>query len=574
MANAQTVLLQRQKLAPLMEMAQHYAGMDLSGEPEEFQASVLALQENACKIAQDIAEIALHIHDLDNATALLQDVLTIKVNAATHRRLADIWQLKGDWWQAANHYRQAEKAGEHGAEFYKALAHCLTKIGNATEAAQAFENVLEIEPDQIDALNALTFHALKSGAFDKGLALAIRAVDAAPDNAAAQFNLGQTLQGLGRMHAAKAAYEAVLRIDPRHVDAYLLLGMLTTFTADDPRLQAMQSLHQALAAEPARRLKIGFALYKAMNDAKLYDAAFAYLEDANNLRRAQFSTYSVDDDIDLMEALAQLFTPELIHSAEQLGNRVERPVFIVGLPRSGTSLTEQILASHPQIYGAGELETLSYKIIEHFFEQDRKTLKGAGCLTPDSILDAAQGYIAPVRAKVDDNRRIVDKMPVNFLWIGFIKLMFPLAKIIIMRRDPIANGFALYSSYFPSDGMQYSYNLSETARYIAAERKLTAHWAALFPHDVLELSYERLTEEQEAQTRRLLDFCDLPWDERCLDFNKTDRPVMTLSVAQVRKGLYSGVDKKTAHYRHHLGEMIAGLAQAGLVSADQPEAQP
>lgn len=571
MANAQTILLQRQKLAPLMEMAQRYAGMDLSHEPEETQNNIQQLQENACKVAHHIAEVAIHIHDFDSATALLQDVLLINVNGATHRRLADIFQLKGDWFQAVSHYQQAEKAGEHGAEFYKALAHCLTKIGKTNEAAQAFEKLLAIEPDEIDALNTLTFRALMMGAFETALDFATRATKAHPHNALAQFNLGQTLQGLGRMQDAKAAYEAVLALDPQHVDAYLLLGMLTTYAADNPRIQTMRTLHEELADQPARRLKVGFALYKSLNDIKLYDEAFAYLQDANRLRRAQFPSYQVEDDIALMQALARLFTPTLINSLASVGDHIERPIFIVGLPRSGTSLTEQILASHPHIYGAGELESLSYTIAAHFFETDGKTLGGKERLTHDAILAAAQEYIAPVRTKLGDARRIVDKMPVNFLWVGFIKLMFPLAKIIIMQRDPIANGFALYSSYFPSDGMQYSYDLRETARYIAAERALTAHWAALFPKDVLELHYEELTEAQEAQTRRLLEFCDLPWDDRCLNFNQTNRPVMTLSSAQVRKGLYSGVDKKTMHYRHHLQEMIAELAHAGLISAAPSE---
>ncbi|WP_429930633.1 sulfotransferase [Agrobacterium vitis] len=564
---------QRQKLEPLLAMARQYKPADLAKLPTDDRRKAEDLQQMACTAARNLAEISIHLDDHAGATELLQAALLIRVEPSTHSRLADLAQIDGRWPDAITHYQAAIAAGGPNAALYSALAHCFKQAGRHLEANETYDLLLNHDPNHLVALNDKSFRSLIAGNFTQGLALAERAVSAHPGDLTAHFYLGQALQGVGRMDEAKAAYRKVLDRDPTHVDSYLLLGMLSRARPDDPDIAAMQALHATLAEEPARRLKLGFALYKALNDVSRYDDAFTYLEDANRERRRQFTSYTIDQDLDLMQALEARFTAAFIRSTQNSMAKAgyvqpERPIFVVGLPRSGTSLTEQILASHADVYGAGELETLSYAITDAFFEPDRQTLRGPDSVTPKALNDAARRYIVPVREKAGD-ARVVDKMPVNFLWVGFIKLMFPDARIVIMKRDPLASGFALYSSYFPSDGMQYSYDQAETARYIAAQRSLCAHWQTLFPDDVLELGYEQLTLDQEGETRRLLAFCGLPWDANCLDFHKVNRAVMTLSSAQVRQGLYSGVDKKTAHYRHHLGEMIDGLTLAGLLNEER-----
>ncbi|KAA3511773.1 tetratricopeptide repeat protein [Agrobacterium vitis] len=564
---------QRQKLEPLLAMARQYRPADLAKLPSDDRRKAEDLQHMACKAARNLAEISIHLHDHAGATELLQAVLLIHADPSAHSRLADLAQIDGRWPDAISHYQAAIAAGGPTAALYSALAYCFKQAGRHLEANEAYNLTLHQDPNHLVALNDKSFRSLIAGDFKQGLALAERAVSVHPGDLTAHFYLGQALQGVGRMDEAKAAYRKVLDLDPTHVDSYLLLGMLSRSRPDDPDIAAMQALHATLADEPARRLKLGFALYKALNDISRYDDAFTYLEDANRERRRQFTAYTIDQDLDLMQALQARFTADFVRSTQDSIAKAgylqpERPIFVVGLPRSGTSLTEQILASHADVYGAGELETLSYAITDAFFEPDRQTLRGPDSVTPKALADAARRYIVPVREKAG-NARVVDKMPVNFLWVGFIKLMFSDARIVIMKRDPLASGFALYSSYFPSDGMQYSYDQAETARYIAAQRRLCAHWQALFPDDVLELGYEQLTLDQEAETRRLLAFCGLPWDANCLDFHKAERAVMTLSSAQVRQGLYSGVDKKTAHYRHRLGPMITGLEGAGLINEER-----
>lgn len=566
MATPEKLRIQQEKIASLFDMAKNYAAMDLSNAPAELHQQVSDLQQMACQTGLEFVEILILMRDYSGAKTLLQNVLSIRDDVSAHKRLADVYNLSGQWDLATEHYQAAQKTGDASAQLQLALAYCKKQSEQKASPASAHIVKAAIEAAPNEPLNSLTFQALLSGDFKTGLALAHHAAFTKPTDVVAQFNFAQALQSLGRMDEAKLAYLNVLEINPAHVDSHLLLGMLEPCAVDDPRLAMMEQLHGALVDAPQDRLKLGFALYKAMNDLKRYEPAFHYLQDANRLRRQQFTDYSVETDIALMQQLESLFTPDLIDNFAKAGDIDEAPIFIVGLPRSGTSLTEQILASHDQIYGAGELETLSYHIADYFFEPGGKVLAGAHRITAENLRLASARYIQPIRAIIGHDLRIVDKMPVNFLWVGFIKLMFPKAKIIITTRDPIANGFALYSSYFSSDGMQYSYDLAETAHYIVAERKLTAHWKRLFPNDVLEFNYEQLTLDQEGQTRGLLAFCDLPWEAKCLEFQKNDRPVLTLSAAQVRKGLYSGVDKKTSHYLHHLQDMVKILQQAGLVA--------
>ncbi|MCM2291140.1 sulfotransferase [Allorhizobium sp. BGMRC 0089] len=563
---AEKINEQKQKIAPLIALAQQLAGDKDEARTDEDREKVKALTEMAAKGAQDLAELCLTCGDGAGARSLLAQALSIRPDADLSRRLAEMALAAGDWQSVCTALEPLKKAGLADAGQLAALAGCYKRLGNHAAMVEAYQAALALDPTQPEALCEQAFGYLMAGAFAEGLTLAQKAAEAHPDNLNAQFYTGQALQGLGRLEEAKAAYRRALTLNPAHVETCLLYGMLLTWQAGDPVLSGMEALFARLPQGSDQRVKLGFALAKACHDTKRYDDGFRYLQEANRLRRAQFADYRVEDDLVLMLELEALFTPDwLAEMQAKMQSGDEAPIFIVGLPRSGTSLTEQILASHPDVFGAGELESLSYRMLDHVFAPDRKRLKPRAAITPADLAAAATAYITPVRRKAGQTPRMTDKMPVNFLWVGFIKLMFPRAKIIVTRRNALANGFALYSTYFSSQGMQYSYDLAETARYMAGERRLTAHWQRLFPDDVMELSYEGLTQDQHGETRRLLAFCGLDWDQRCLDFHQTERPILTLSSAQVRKGLYSGVDRKTEHYRPHLTPLIEGLEAENIV---------
>ncbi|MGG7519034.1 sulfotransferase [Allorhizobium undicola] len=565
MAHLAQLTLQRQKLAPIFEAAKQALSLGVDRLPEGERQLARQKIEVAHAASAQLAEVAISLRDHASAIELLEQALALKSLPTLHKRLAEVLAAEARPREAAAHFEAALRGGLRDVATLTGLARALKLLGLGNRAAEAYRAILTLDPNHLEALRDLSFHAMLRDDFEAALALARHMAEVAPQDFTAHFYLGQALQGLGREEEARTAYDGALAIDPGNTDAMLLYGMLHRFEPDEPRLRTMLALHPQLADNPARRLKLGFALYKALNDTNRHDEAFAFLEEANRLRRAQFPAYRLEDDEKLMAELEAFFPPaSLTEKTEALEERGcgEEPIFIVGLPRSGTSLTEQILASHPAIFGAGEVESLSHIVAAKFFASDRKTLLPSQSITAQALADAAEAYLAPLRAKAQ-GRRITDKMPVNLLWVGFIRRIFPRAKIIITRRDALANGFALYSTFFSSDGMVYSYDQSETARYILAERRLTDHWLRLFPDHVTLMNYETLTDNQEAETRRLLEFCGLPWHDGCLAFHETRRVVKTLSSAQVRQGMYSGRDRKTQHYRKHLEPMIRLLEHVG-----------
>jgi len=562
MSQIEAVRSQRDKLRPLVDAALNFVARKDALMSEADRARGDQLVETAHKASLGIAEIFLKLGQLTEAMELFGQALGLGVEVAVlNARLGALYLRNDDFAAAAAHFKNAATLEPAVAAHAFQLGRTLYRAGRIGEAVEALEAALALEPNAVRVLNELAMILLFQGDMERARALCERALAAEPGDFPSLFNLGQAQQALGQIQAAKDAFRRALAVKPGHADCHRLLGMLQTYTPNDPRIAQMQSIHAQSADNAEWRMKIGFALYKALDDIGRHDEAFAYLKEANGLRRADFPDYRVEDDLAQMQAIGAWFTKDRIAALSDLGNAQERPIFIVGLPRSGTSLTEQILASHPDVHGAGEVESLGPLVGRRFCGEGRRRTPLEN-FTPDAAMveDVGQRYIEPLKAKAGGRLRIVDKMPNNFLWVGHILMMFPNARIVMVRRDPLANCFAAFGSYFPSRGMQFSYNLEDAGRYYRGHRELARHWTALYPDAVMDFSYEDLTENQQRETRRLLEFCGLDWDSRCLDFHMSSRAVITLSASQVRQGMYSGVDRRTAHYAAHLEPLRRALA--------------
>lgn len=238
-----------------------------------------------------------------------------------------------------------------------------------------------------------------------------------------------------------------------------------------------------------------------------------------------------------------------------------RPIFIVGMPRSGTTLAEQILASHSQVHGAGEMEAIN-KAIRAEFNPD-----GRGycfSLAEDALSGIRRRYLATLRGLGTPRPVVTDKMPANFLWLGFILEAMPEARVIHLVRDPIAVCWSIFKNYFPATGLGFTCDLTDLAAYHRMYEDLMALWFARYPGRIFDLDYERLTEDQKGQTRALLDYCDLAWEEACLDFHRTDRVVRTASATQVRRKIYRGSSEAWKKFETHLRPLVEAIsARAG-----------
>jgi hypothetical protein len=291
------------------------------------------------------------------------------------------------------------------------------------------------------------------------------------------------------------------------------------------------------------------------------DQAFAHLDRGNRLHRGRLR-YAVQDDVEQFAEIARSLDADSLAQRAGSGDPSKRPVFIVGMPRSGTTLVEQILASHPQVFGAGELGTLERILIERFgpgLSPTGRARRLAG-LTGADLTAIGSAYVGAISALAPGAQRVTDKMPSNFRLAGLIQLALPNARIIHCRRDPVDTSLSCYARKF-SRGQDFAYDLRELGTYYRAYDGLMTHWRAILPEDrLLEVVYEAVVDNLEPQARRLVAFCGLDWNDACLSFHETQRQVRTASVNQVRQPLYRTSVARWKAYASHLGPLLEALA--------------
>jgi hypothetical protein len=333
------------------------------------------------------------------------------------------------------------------------------------------------------------------------------------------------------------------------------------FSAAAPEIEHMADLLAELERTNANwrgRSLLGFALGKVCLEAGDADRAFAYLREANRLKRESLR-YDAEAEATLMREIARIMSASNIKRLTGNGVASDVPVFIIGMPRSGTTLIEQILASHPAVHGAGELMTLPYILGEvvggNSFEELLSDDEAGGAL----LHEIGRRYLDRVTPLAPDSKRIVDKMPTNFQLAGLIPLALPGARIIHCRRDPVDTCLSCYSHSFQG-GLNFTYDLRELGLYYRAYDALTAHWRAVLPPErYTEVQYESVVEDVEAEARRLIAFCGLDWDDACLDFHRSARPVQTASVEQVRQPIYKSSVRRWEKYASYLQPLLKAL---------------
>jgi hypothetical protein len=291
-----------------------------------------------------------------------------------------------------------------------------------------------------------------------------------------------------------------------------------------------------------------------------HDEAFRHLAQGCALKRRELA-YDEAAMLAYFARIKRVFTPELMRDKAGSGDPSSVPLFILGMPRSGTSLVEQILASHPDVFGAGELNDLSR------LAKSMPYPEGIADAGAEQLRKLGAGYVARARARGGDALRVSDKMPANFFYVGFIRLVLPNARIIHTRRNPVDVCLSCFSQLFLGSGQNFSYDLGELGRYWRQYDALMAHWRQILPEGVmLEIDYADLVDDTEAQARRLLDFCGIGWNDACLAFHQTKRPVLTASVAQVRQPIYRSALGKWRAYERHLAPLLKELTPEQVLS--------
>ena len=461
-----------------------------------------------------------------------------------------------------------EAAVERGpqAEHLAQLARLLILLRRDGEAADAARAAMALAPEEALTLDTIGCVLARLGDHEASIAPFAAAVAAEPGNREYRYNLAAASGFTGRVDEARAHYETILAGDPGNARAHYALAILSRQSAQAhhvPRLKA--ALAQARRPEDA--LRIRYALAKELEDIGDADA-FRYLAEANAAHKKTIR-YDFEQDAAIFDAIEALFGGGAQSLAAGAGNADPAPLFVVGMPRTGTTLVDRILSSHRDVGSAGELQAmpLAVKRLAGTASRvviDPATIAASGGIDPAAIGDA---YLARAsHHRPGGVARFTDKLPANFLYIGHIVRALPEARIVCLRRNPMDTIWSNYKNLFASQSAYYaySYDLMDTARYYARFDRLMALWDSLWPGRVLQLSYEALVADQEGQTRRLLAHCGLAWDEACLSFHENSAAVATPSAAQVRRPINADAVGRWRSYADALAPARAWLEARGI----------
>jgi tetratricopeptide (TPR) repeat protein len=486
--------------------------------------------------------------------------------AMVHNNIAQILEEENQLDDAVQWYQQAINLEPNTARFHANLAGALREKHDLERADASYQTALRLEPKYAEARAGLGWLEHQQGHAEQARAHYEEALRLKPDLAQAHCNLGELLEELNELPAAEVHLREAIRHDPRGAGARAQLANMLRAKLPEPELDAM---HQ-LAADPllsdGKRALLLFAMAQVHDARGEHDRAGELLSKANPLeagwRQQRGHGWDPSLHVRFIEMLQSTFTPELFERANSWGVRSERPVFIVGLPRSGTTLIEQVLASHSQVFGAGEL-----RYVRETFEALAPGGNEPKCLAALETLDRAgaqrlaEAHLQRLDQLDDRAVRIVDKMPDNYMYLGLLSILFPRARFIHCRRDLRDVAVSCWMTHFRQ--IRWANDGEHIVSRFREYQRIMDHWSQVLPSPVLDIDYEETVEDLEGVARRLLSWCDLEWDPACLEFHRTQRPVRTASVMQVRQPVYKHSVARWKNYEPTLGPLFRQLEAFG-----------
>ncbi len=427
----------------------------------------------------------------------------------------------------------------------------------AAEAASSFEQAVRIVPNHVQALASLgqALHCL--GKVDEAKAVLERSLRLRSDYPIARFNLGNVLQFMGDFTGAEREYRAVLRDHPHHAFALWQLASLLRAKLPEADRAAIDACLAQLDLNDSDRSKLLFGLALVYDARGEYGQAAAQLRQANALMQAldrqRKQAYEIGEDARFVDKIVAAFTPAFFERTRGFGLDTDRPVFIVGLPRSGTTLIEQILAAHSQVFGAGEVKLAR----ADYLALEKQVFSTPFALQQDTVRLVAQRYLDQLRDLNSTATRVVDKMPNNFFLLGFLATLFPRAKFIHCRRDLRDVAVSCWMTHFVE--IHWTNDPRHIATRFREYLRVAEHWRAVLPVPVLEVNYEEIVTDLPGMARRLVAWCGLEWEPACLKYHESTRPICTASVTQARQPIYASSVGRWRNYESELSGLFAAI---------------
>lgn len=506
--------------------------------------------------------------------------------------LGNSCQAMGDYDAALSLFDQSLRSQRGNPQVLANRGNAKRALGRIREAIADYQAALQIEPGLWEARRNLGISLQDERRYEDALPLLEQCLQQAPRTPESHLALANLCRDMGDMERAKEFYASAkgLGADQGEVDCELALALRDMGEIEAARSSLMAAIAKKpdmgrawralvnlgkyeIEDAPARlksalkkaqdetdKMHLEFALAKVLEDRQDFKQAFIHYENANRRHRSQL-TYNVADDLKVFNEIKNKLNRNFIERFQTLEHPSTSPIFITGMPRSGTSLVEQIISAHSTVYGAGEVEYLSDAISRVFPMADGQNFASYLPRCQSSDLQAiAAYYLEKVNGlRGSEFARISDKLPMNFMRIGLIRVVFPQAKIIHCRRSPMATCWSIFKNHLPANGHYYSTTLEDLAAYYKGYEDLMAHWEQLFPGQIIHITYEELVGAPQTETESLLNQLGLEHEDACFQPHKNPRPVRTLSATQVREPIYTGSIDRWRNFEDDLGPLLKGL---------------
>ncbi|MEJ1435974.1 MAG: sulfotransferase [Candidatus Sedimenticola sp. (ex Thyasira tokunagai)] len=561
--DAYTVFKKALKLKPNFPEVHNGIGMSLSGQKRHHDAIKhydLATRQKPGFVAAlcNYGAACLELHDFDRAIEKLSHAnRLVPNNPDTLKNLGTAYLQKGDSVNSLACFSKNLELLPDDLGTLLSLASAGIRFRSFDEALNALKTLKSKYPENPQGYIYSGDLHIEEGDLDAAVMNYRRAGECGANLVETSYKIGKAYALFGHFTEAAAYYREVLDLDPTMASAVRELAIISENLDAAELIGKFAPLLESDAISDDEKVKLCFAMGKACDDARMYEQAFDYYTRGNRLKYCKFDREAFSNQV---ECLMAIFTPSFFQQWADIASSSVRPVFIVGMPRSGTSLAEQVLASHSAIFGSGEQQFWGdlTRIVCERLEADRPYPDCLSAIEEHHLLDMIRAFEEHLSTFNTDAARIIDKMPSNFLYLGLIGLLFPKAKIILCEREPMDNCLSIFFQNF-STIYSYSFDLGDLGFYYRQYQRLMNHWEQSLPNPIRHLQYETMVGCQEEVTREILGFLDLEWESRCLQHHKTERVVKTASSWQARQPIYTTSVERWKNYSTHLGPLQHAL---------------
>ncbi len=519
-----------------------------AAEAEQMFREALETDRGWAKGWNSLGSTLYRLGRLEAAVEAVREAVRLEPDFVEWRfNLGIVLRAAGRLPEAAETLKHVTEMVPENAEAFGILGEVLKDMSFFADSEAACRRAIEIEPRLAEAHNNLgnALHALRRT--EEAEAAYRRAIDIKPELGRFHANLANVLWSRGRLVEAEAAYRRCVELDPTTTEPYRILADLKSIEVGDPLFLRMHELLRSETVPHPQKIDLHFALAAVLEENNDYDGAFDHWQEGNRLKSSMLRWEDSGRE-DRVRRVMAVFDEDLLTRHLGGGSPARAPIFVLGMPRSGTTLVEQILVSHSQVDAGGELPVLRRLAEEVGYPEN------CAQLTTEALKGLGERYLT--EARPGERPNFTDKMPANYARIGLIRLILPNARIIHCRRDPVDTCLSCYRTHFSKNTQGYSYDLRSLGQEYLRYQTIMNHWMALLPDAIHEVRYEDLVADKDREIRRLLDFCGLDFEESCLRFHKTDRPVETASASQVRREIYPTAVQRWKKYEKHLKPLL------------------